>query len=255
MTFRKIMTIARYTVLEALHTRLLGLVVLLVLLAFCASLFVRAIAVTESLRLQIAFLAAGTRLVGVFVVSLYVIGSINREFNDKGLELLLSLDLPRAGFVLGKLLGYSAIALLIALLACLPLAASAPLAALALWGLSLSFELLLIAAASLFAIVSFGHIVPALSFVAAFYLLARSITAILLISGSALLEASPAYAFMALLVKGISLLLPGLDQFTQAAWLVNADAEVRLLPLAAQTLVYTALLLTATLYDFYRKDL
>ena len=91
----RIFTIARFTLLEAMRTRLPWLVLAAILIAFLASLFAREIAITETTRVQTALLAAGLRLAAVFIVGLYVMTSMIREFNDKGLELVLSLDLSR----------------------------------------------------------------------------------------------------------------------------------------------------------------
>ena len=61
-------------------------------------------------RLQTGFLAASARIGVVFVLCLHVASSMVREFNDKGVDLLLSLDLPRAGYFFGKLLGLRRVA-------------------------------------------------------------------------------------------------------------------------------------------------
>ena len=118
----RIATIARYTLLEALRTRLPVLVLITVSVLLMASFFVESIAVTEGDRFQTGFYAAGMRLAGVFIAGLYVLVSVTREFNDKGLDMLLALDLPREHYILGKLAGFLAIAGLIAAAACLPLA-------------------------------------------------------------------------------------------------------------------------------------
>ena len=69
-----------------------------------------AVAITETTRLQTGFLAASARMAVVFVLCLHVASSMVREFNDKGVDLLLSLDLPRAGYFFGKLLGFAGLA-------------------------------------------------------------------------------------------------------------------------------------------------
>ena len=254
---RKVLIIARATLLEARRTRLHWLVALALLLAFGASLFVHQIAITESARIQTAFLAASTRLAGVFIVGLYIISTMVREFNDKGLELMLSLDLPRAVYLLGRLAGFAAIALLVALAMALPQLWLAPPAAALLWGASLALELLIVAAASLFCIVTFSQIMPAASLVLAFYFLARSITAIRLMSNTALLdELAPGRSVLSLLADALALVLPPLDAFTQSAWLVNSSGGAGDLARAAvHSAVYCALLVAAALFDFYRRDL
>jgi ABC-type transport system involved in multi-copper enzyme maturation permease subunit len=253
----QVLTITRFTLLEALRTRLPWLVLATVLLAVLGSLFVKQIAITETARQQTAFLAAGLRLAAVFILGLYITSSMVREFNDKGLELLLSLDLPRAAYVCGKFLGFSLIALLMAALICLPVFFLAPPPAVLLWGASLVLELWIVAALSMFCIITFTQIVPAISFVLAFYILARSITAIRLMSGSTLFDQSSlSHQVTVFLADSMWFLLPSLNLFTQTAWLVNQNVEWRaILPIVAQSAIYTGLLVGAALFDLYRKNL
>ena len=102
---RPIATIARYTVVEALHTRLPLLVGCVILILGAASLFAAELAIAEGARFQAAIYAAGVRLAGVFIVGLYVLASMAREFDDRGLDTVLALDLTRGQYLLGKLGG------------------------------------------------------------------------------------------------------------------------------------------------------
>src|SRR5688500_16231749 len=97
----RIATIARYTLFEALRTRLPVLVLGIVVALTAAAFFVQSLAISESARFQLGFYAAAARLAVVFVAGLYVLVSMTREFNDKGLDVLLSLDLTRSHYVLG----------------------------------------------------------------------------------------------------------------------------------------------------------
>lgn len=249
-------TIAFYTLLEALRTRLLWLVLLMMLAVLGGSLFVQQLAITESSRFQTAFLAAALRPASVFILSLYIVSSMAREFSERGFELILSLDLTRTGYVLGKLAGYGALALALACLASLLLAWFVPAQQTALWGVSLLCELWIIAAFSLFCAMTFRQIMPAASLVLGFYLLARSMTAIQLIGRSALLDGTTlSHQFMLTMVNGIALALPRLDTFTQTVWLTEQNAHWALFaPIAIQTLIYCILLTAATLFDAYRKN-
>jgi len=253
----KVLAIAQFTLLEALRTRLLWLALAALGSLALASLFVQQLAIAESARVQTGFLAATVRLAVVFVLCLHVASSMAREFNDKGIELLLSLDLPRPGYFFGKLLGFGGAALLVAGMATLALAWLAPDPGVALWGASLACELLLVVALTLFCALTFAQIMPAVSFVAAFYLLARSIGAIRLISGSELLPQQEwTQRTLGWLVDGLSLLLPDLGRFTSTAWLVDgSDGLPAIAFVAAQTAIYGTLIVLAGLFDLYRKNL
>jgi len=253
----RIATIARYTLLEALRTRLPALILIALLATLGASLFIAAISVTEGARLQSGFYAAGARLASVFIAGIFVLVSITREFDDKGLDVLLALDLPRSHFILGKLAGYIAIAALIAISLSLPLAwLAAPQAALQ-WTISLVLELTIVVTLALFCVITFNHLTPAATFVLAFYLLSRALTAIRLMGAHPLTGADTlSHEVIRYLVEALALVMPSLDAWTRTAWLVNDPAPwPDILQLTGQSALYAALLTAATLFDFHRKNL
>jgi hypothetical protein len=245
------------TILEALRARLPWIIVVLVAAIYTGSLLVREIAITESLRFQTGFLAAGLRVAAVFTLALYVLASWLRDVNDKVLELMLSLDIPRGHYLLGKYAGYCLVATMMAVLCSVPVFMHHPNSSALIWALSLTLELWIIAALSLFCINSLNQITPAAGFVAAFYLLARSISSIQLMSRSSLLAGdSWERQISSHLADFFALLLPGLDRFTQTGWLIDDRAKFAdSLPLLAQTMIYVALMLAASGFDLRRREL
>ena len=252
----RIATIARFTLLEALRTRFPALVLAALIGLLGASFFIESITVTEGARFQAGFYAASMRLACIFIASLYVLVSVTRELNDKGLDVLLALDLPRSHYVLGKLAGFLAIAALIAVTASLPLAWFAAPQAVAQWMASLGFELGIVVAFALFCVVTFNHLTAAASFVLAFYVLGRALTAIRLMSAHPLSGADTfSHQVIQFMVDALALVMPALDAWTQTAWLVNQQAPwFAMLELAGQSALYVALLVAATMFDFYRKN-
>ena len=247
---------AHYTLLEALRTRFPVMVLVAVALLLLISIFVDALAVTESARFQASVYAAGMRLAGVFIAALYVLVSIAREFNDKGFDVVLALDLPRAHYVLGKLAGFLALAAIVAVVAGLPLLFLAPWEAVLQWVASLAFELAIVVALALFCMLTFSQLVPAASFVAAFYLLARSISAIRLMGAHPVAGAeSWSHQVMSTLVEALALVTPAFDQWTETGWLVNAPAAwPAVLAIGGQSVIYVLLLAAAAMFDLYRKN-
>lgn len=253
---RAALTIAHFTFLEAARARFLPLLLAILLVGFAGGLFLQAISIADSQRIQTAFLANLLRPAGIFLLSLFVISSMSREFNDKGLELILSLDFPRASYVVGKLSGFMGIALLVSTLCALLLSAYAPAERVALWGTSLLFELWIMTALSLFCAFTFSQIMPAMSFVLGFYLLSRAVAAIQLIGHTPLVETGIAQQYMIHLLDFLALLLPRLDTFTRTGWLVDGTGGwEQLPPLLAQTLIYLALLGAGAVFDLSRKNL
>jgi ABC-type transport system involved in multi-copper enzyme maturation permease subunit len=252
----RIATIGRYTVLEALRTRLPLLTLVLIATLLGASFFVREIAITDSSRFQTAFYAAAVRFATAFLVALQVIGSVSRDFQDKGLDVTLALDLPRSHYLFGKLAGFVVIAAAVALAVGLPLVPLAGWEGAAIWTASLAFELALLVALSLFCAITFASLMPATSFVMAFYLLARAITAIRLIGANPIAGAdAPSHQVMQQLVEALALVVPPLDQWTRTEWLVDAGASWGALPgVAAHSALLVVILTAAAVFDLHRRN-
>jgi ABC-type transport system involved in multi-copper enzyme maturation permease subunit len=253
---RAAVTIARYTVLEALRNRLLWLFGLAALAAIGLSGFLHELALTESRQLQAALLAAVLRLAAVALLAAFVVTSMVREAADKGQELLLALPMPRSAYLLGKLAGFGTLALLPALLfGALGLFFAPPFQA-ALWTLSLLFELWIVAAFGLFCVLSLNQAMPALAATAAFYVLARSIGSLQLLSHAGGVHTELQQQWMARGIDVLAAVLPRLDEFTQTAWLVyHTGNATALAAIAVQTAIYVVLLAAAAMFDLYRKNI
>ena len=250
------MTIGRFVVLEAWRTRLPWITAIAFALVLGLSFFVRELAITESDRVQIAFLAVLTRLAAVFITSLHIISTMARDFNDRVVDLSLALELPRASYILGKFVGYAALTVAIAVAAGLLLTPFTQGSGLVAWTSTLMLELWIVVALSVFCIITFNQVMPAASFVLAFYVLARSISAIQLISASPLLaDQNLAHVFAQWLLNALAYLLPALDRFGQTDWLTEGSTGIASLVRAAgQTLAYVPLLISAALFDFHRRN-
>jgi ABC-type Na+ efflux pump permease subunit len=249
------LTLARAVLLEARRGGLPWLALAAVVLAFVLAAFLSQVALTESLALQAALMAALLRVCAVFLLASQVVSSTLREINDKGLELMLSLPLSRSTHYLGRLLGFVVCGAALAAVFSLPLLAWAPPPAVALWGLSLACELALVAAAALFFAMTLAQLVGALAATLALYLLARSIGAIQAIAGGPLAEASSAGSVARQALDALGLMLPRLDAVTQTGWLLY---EAPALPVYAWSLaelaVFAVLLTVAGLFDFHRRS-
>lgn len=248
--------IARYTALEALRTRFVWLALFMISAGFGLGAFSGELAITESTQTQTAIAASVLRMVSVLLVILFVTTSVYRDFSDKSVELMLSLPLPRSGYYLGKLAGYSLVALLVALPLMVLISFFASPSAVLSWGLSLMLELLLVCAVSLMFAFSFNQVTASIAATLLFYLLSRSITAIQLMAHAPLVdEQSTAQQLITALIDGIAYLLPNLEQFTRTDWLLYAsDTSAALFPLITQTVIYLLLLSCIALFDLYRKN-
>jgi len=217
--------------------------------------FAGGLAITDTTQVQGSLVAFVMRLAAVFILSLFVITGVVREFNEKSIEVILALPAPRYVYYIGKLGGYLMLALMVAGVAGLPLFFYAGPGQVLLWSTSLFCELAIVTALCLFFLFTLGQVTAALSAVAAFYLLARSVGSMQLISHSPILDTgSIAQEIMKTILNLIAVLLPDLDTFTQTGWLVHGGGLQDLAPVLVQTVIYTGLLSAAALFDLYRRN-
>ena len=252
----KLLTIAHYTLLEAARNKLLRVALFILAIGLVAALFLKQVAITETREFQLTFLAALYRLAAVFVLAAFVIVSQVREANDKVMELMLARDLPRSSYLFGKLLGYLGVALVLAFIFALPQAFFADLPRASLWGFSLFLELAIVAALSLFCVLTLNQVVASLGAVLGCYALSRSMAALQLIGTTQAADGGGALNHIAdYALSGIAFFLPRLDLFTHTGWLLRRDAYVPDVPwLIVQCIVYTTLLSLAALFDLRRKN-
>jgi hypothetical protein len=249
-------TLARFVLLEGWRSGLPLLALACIVLAAALAGFVAQVAITESHALQVVLIAAALRAAAVFLIGVHVVSSTLREMNDKGLELMLALPLGRTTHFLGRLAGFAACGALIAVVFCAPLALWTSPGALALWGLSLACECILVAAAALFFAMSLTQLVPAIAATAGLYLLARSMAAVQAIASGPHADASLASDAVRALTQALSLVLPRLDTVTRTEWLLYGVPSYSAAAAAiAGLFLYAALLGAAGLFDFHRKSL
>jgi hypothetical protein len=249
--------LARLALFEARRGGLPWLAAACIAAGIALAAFLSQVALTESRELQVAIVAAWLRACAVFLVAAHVATRTLREVDDKVLELMLALPLARASQYLGRLAGLAACGALLAAAFAVPLAFLAPPGAVALWGLSLAFELALVAAAALFFAMTLVQPVPAIAATAGLYLLARSIAALqALAAGGPLADGSLAGELARGAVGAIAFLLPRLDAVTRTEWLLYGAPSALVYGAAlGGLLVYGALLAAAGLFDFQRRSL
>jgi ABC-type transport system involved in multi-copper enzyme maturation permease subunit len=249
-------TVAYYTLVEALRSGLPWLAAACVIAVLGLSGFLSQVAITEAAALQVSAAGALLRACAVFLIAAHVVASVARETNDKGLELALALPISRPAYYLGKLLGFACVGVLLATLFALPLLAWAKPADLAAWWVSLAVETALVAAAALFFASALAHTVAAIAAAAGLYLMGRSISAIQAIAGNPLAGDSLLTQAARWSVDTLAVLLPRLDSVTRGDWLLyGAPAAEELARALLGLTLYLVLLAAAGLFDFNRRNL
>jgi len=247
-------TIARDTLVEALRGRWLWLAVCAALAVAACAGFARSLALAEEQEVTLAFAAPLARLAAVVIVVLTTVASVVREKSEGTMLLALAAPVSRASWLLGKTLGFAALAALTGLLLALPVLWAAPPAAGAAWTLSLIVELALIATVSAAIARVLGQIAPAAGAALAFYVLARVLHVVLLLGERA--QNYSELQALAPLVRVLGAIVPRLDLFTRTDWLLGAmPSGPALAGVVLQALLYSALALTAAVLDLRRAPL
>jgi hypothetical protein len=252
-----IRAIATVVLLEALRGRMLWLMLALLLGGFALAQYTAQIAITESAQIASGVFASWLRTTSVFVVALFVLGSMLRDWSDKGMELVLALALPRAVYLGGRLAGYAVVALVCASMCTLALMIFIDWPQALIWGATLALELQLVAALSVLCLLTLTHVTIGMSAVAAFYLLARSMDAIRLIGANPLAGAhSDAHGLMVAVLDAMAFVLPDLARFARSEWAIYGNATLADLGYAVgQCAIYLTVLIAAAMFDLQRKVL
>ena len=261
--FADVRALAFYTLREALKNRITWIAGVFSVIGVAFAGFAGDVALTESEQIQTAFLAAGYRVCAVLVILFFVSSTLVREFNDKCLELYLSLPITRASYYFGKLAGFVACGAILAAVfgaallfhSKVLLTAGAETASILAWTAALACELALMAAVAIFCVMTFNQqLTPALVVALFLYFLARAWDAIVLISYSEIIIPTAENLLIRKIIEWMFLFLPRLSQFAQTEWLIYGDSP-NLLFVFLQTAVFGGLVAAATLFDFTRKNL
>lgn len=247
--------IARFTFLEAVRNRLFTLVIVGFICIFGLTEFIGELTITETKQYQSALTASALRLFTVCLIGLFVVTSMVREFNDKGFEMLLSLEITRTSYYFGKYMGFMLLTIIIAIAASLILIIYSSVSFVLIWLFSLVCESLIIISLSLLCLFTFKSITTAYISVMAFYILSRSMYIVQLVSDSPILESKTfSQEFINFIIDSIAYVLPDLNIFTQSEWLIYGADISNIVPVLIQTSIYFTFLTAAGLFDLYRKE-
>ena len=250
-----VFSIARLTSMEGVRARLPWLVAAVMAAAFGLAQFLTQISIIEAVEIRGSVLSAVLRVAGVFIMVIFVTGSMARESSDKVTEFLLSQPMPRWAYLAGKLLGYLAIAACTGLALAIPVWLTAPLPGVLHWTLSLVCELAIMTTLSVFLALTFSQAVTAISAAAAFYLLCRSMQSLQLMANASLdSQMSLPDQIVSGILSTIAVVLPALDRFTLSSWLASPPDISSLLMLFGQAALYIILISLASMFDLYRKN-
>src|SRR3989338_383826 len=245
--------ILKYILKNGLRDRLyLGLFITLIV-SFSISIFLGSTMLAEQKQSTAAFIAGSSRAILAIGMILFVCLSINRAFENKEVEFILSKSIAREQFILGYLLGFFLAALLIfiPLVLIIALVTKPSIAGLIIWSCTLLSELLIIICFSLLASLILKNSFSAIMASFAFYTISRLMGVFVMAIELPQDLAEAKNHILATGLKFLSALFPRLDLFAQSSWLnygINDAYGLKII--FWQSLIYIPLMIFMAFHDF-----
>ncbi len=254
-------SILKYILLSGTRDRLyLGLFISLIL-TFSLSIFLGSTALVEEQQMTTAYISGLSRGVLVVGTILFVCLNINRAFENKEVEFILSKAISREQFIFGYLAGFfiAVLLIIIPLVLAILLVTKADKFGLLIWGLSLLSELMIMISFALLSSLilknSFSSIMATLGFYIISRLMGMFVMAINLPAKITETTFELSSHSFALVLKILSAVFPRLDLFGQSEWLNYGITDYSNLKIILiQSLIYIPLMIFMAFHDFKKKQ-
>lgn len=215
-------------------------------------------AMVEPAQMKMAYAAASSRMVLVVGLVVFVCFHVRNSFDTKELDVFLSRPISRVSLVLSYWLGFSVVAIALLLPTMLLIGWALPVSheGFGFWALTLTLEVVLVVAVSLFSAFTLKSAVSSVMASLGFYVLARMMGFFIATSHSTILfERQEINVFSRYLMEYLAIIVPRLDFFAKTQWLVYGLPNINDLWMPViQALIFIPLLLAATVIDFKRKQ-
>ncbi len=253
--------ILKYILLSGTRDRLyLGLFISLIV-TFSLSIFLGSTALVEEQQMTTAYIGGLSRAVLIVGTILFVCLNINRAFENKEVEFILSKAISREQFILSYLAGFfiAAFLIIIPLVSAILLVTKANKFGLLIWSLSLLSELMIMISFALLASLilknSFSSIMASIGF----YIISRLMGMFVMAINLPAKVNSETFEFSArsfgLMLKLLSVIFPRLDLFGQSEWLNYGITDFGNLKIILfQSLIYIPLMIFMAFHDFKKKQ-
>lgn len=253
---RQIVTIAMINAQEAVSKRVILLVSAGLLMIYAFAVFMGNTVSTQTEQIEVGMYASLVRLFLNILVVIYIAASITKQYQGAMVSQLLSMAITRESLYLGQLIGISLFLACLLSLASIGLLVITPSITALWWLVSLSCELLLVAALTLFIVTSVGSVVTTVIVSIGFYSLARMMEGIGNLSTHALvLDHTGIDGIFDSLIPILEFLLPPLYAFSNTDWLIDGQIPVSPVTWILNTVVFVSLFCIAGIFDLYRKQL
>lgn len=249
-------SILKYILRNGLRDRLyLGLFLTLIA-TFSISIFLGSTMMVEQQQSTAAFVAGSSRAALAIGMILFVCLTVNRAFENKEVEFIISKPISREQFILGYLGGFFLAAFLIflPLVTAIFFVTKANSVGLLIWSASLLAEILIVISFALLASLILKNSFSAIMASFAFYLISRLMGVfVMAIELPQDLNDAKNHA-LATALKFLSAIFPRLDLFSQSSWLNYGVENANLKIIILQSAIYIPLLIFMAFHDFKKKQ-
>lgn len=245
-----------YVLKAAIRDKLVISLLIVLLLGTSLSLFLGSSAIVEPQHFAMVFAGGALRMIGAMGLILFTVFFIRRSFEAKDVELMLSRPIGRVQFLLSYAAGLSLLAVMAGIaqgLCVYAISFHAFEPGHLIWIASIMVENIIMVNVALFFAMILSSAASAAMAVYGFYILARMMGQILgtIDAGSRVYDLK----ILEYIMQAISSVMPRLDLLGQTSWLVyGADTQIGLGFVFVQGLVFTALILIASLIDLVRRQ-
>jgi ABC-type transport system involved in multi-copper enzyme maturation permease subunit len=250
--------ILKYILRNGLRDRLyLGLFIAMAI-CFALSIFLGSTMLVEQNQTSIAYFAGSCRTLLSCGIILFVCITINRAFEHKEIEFILSKAISRENFILGYLLGFFVATFII--LAPITIIAIAVFKIINLgilyWFLTTLAECLIVICFALLSSLILKNSFSAILASIAFYAISRLMGVFVLAIDLPQHLNQLSLGNLAMALKLLSVMFPRLDLYSQSSWLVYQDSinSQELLIILLQSIIYLPLLIFMSFHDFKKKQ-
>ena len=249
--------ILQYILRNGLRDRLyLGLFTTLII-AFSISIFLGGTMLVEQQQSISAYIAGSSRTILAIGMILFVCLSINRAFENKEIEFILSKSISREHFIIGYLTGFflATILIFLPLLAAILIVTETDKMGLAAWSVTLLLEVLIIICFSLLASLILKNSFSAIMASFGFYIISRLMGVFVMAIEIPRNLIDAQNHFLATGLKLLSALFPRLDLFAQSSWLSYGIKDYNNLKIIFwQSTIYIPLMIFMAFHDFKKKQ-
>jgi len=254
-------SILKYILLSGTRDRLyLGLFISLVI-AFSLSIFLGSTSLVEERQTTAAYISGLSRGVLVLGMILFVCLNINRAFENKEVEFILSKSISRQQFIFSYLAGFfiAAFVIILPLILAILIVTKADKFGLLIWSLSLLSEMMIVISFAILASLILKNSFSSIMATFGFYIISRLMGMFVMAINLPEKVTSNTFEFSArsfgLILKILSAIFPRLDLFGQSSWLnygVSDFSNLKIILL--QSLIYIPLMIFMAFHDFKKKQ-